>query len=76
MKNFNIDLNSIPVDEESESILNEIKKFKDQGLMTNIDFTKAELEREELEQKLKVEKKTFIKNQEKQTTNQEESMNK
>ena len=52
---INFDLSHIEEDEDSEYLSQEIAKLKAQNLTNNIDFEKAELEREELEEKLNTE---------------------
>lgn len=47
-----IDLNKFKEDEESEFIVQEIAKFRAKNVKNNIDFEKAELEKNELELKL------------------------
>lgn len=46
-----LDLNNIPVDEESEKIIIEINKLKEMGLRNNIDFEKAKEEKKLIESK-------------------------
>ena len=52
---INFDLSHIEEDEDSEYLSQEIAKLKAQNLTNNIDFEKAELERQELEEKLNTE---------------------
>lgn len=46
------DLTNIDEDEESEYLAKEILKLKEQNLTNNIDFEKAEIERQEVLKKL------------------------
>ena len=51
MNKAELDLNNIPVDEESEKIIIEINKLKEMGLQNNIDFEKAKEEKNLIESK-------------------------
>lgn len=51
MNKTELDLNNIPVDEESEKIIIEINKLKKMGLRNNIDFEKAKEEKKLIESK-------------------------
>lgn len=51
MNKVELDLNNIPVDEESEKIIIEINKLKEMGLRNNIDFEKAKEEKKLIESK-------------------------
>ncbi len=51
MNKTELDLNNIPVDEESEKIIIEINKLKEMGLRNNIDFEKAKEEKKLIESK-------------------------
>ena len=57
---INFDFSHIEEDEDSEYICQEINILKMQNITNNIDFSKAELEKEELESKLKAFNKTKV----------------
>lgn len=57
---INFDFSHIEEDEDSEYICQEINKLKMKNITNNIDFSKAELEKEELESKLKAFNKTKV----------------
>ena len=59
---INFDFSHIEEDEDSEYICQEINKLKMQNITNNIDFAKAELEKEELESKLNALKETKVTN--------------
>lgn len=59
---INFDFSHIEEDEDSEYICQEINKLKMQNITNNIDFAKAELEKEELESKLNALKERNVAN--------------